>query len=152
MKNILAKIWRKLNLPKNFQLSIMRAKEDQFLVGVTGVFFNEKKEVLLLHHTYRQTKWSLPGGYIKGGEHPFESIEREVNEESGFVVSADSELKVRTDRQSARLDICVIGKFIGGEFKKSAEVDDFGFFTFDNLPKISNNQLFLINQAKENLD
>lgn len=147
MKKILAKIWRKLNLPTNFQLSIMRAKEDQFLVGVTGVIFNDKNEVLLFRHTYRQTAWSLPGGYIKGGEHPFEGLEREIQEESGLVVSADSEMKLRTDRNSPRLDICVIGKFIGGEFKKSAEVSDFGFFNFNNLPKISRNQLLLIKQS-----
>lgn len=145
--NTLSKIWRSLALSKGIQLLIMRVFQDQFLIGVTGIIFNEKNEVLLFKHTYRQTVWSLPGGYIKSKEHPFEALEREVKEESGLVVSADEQLKIRTDRESSRLDVAVIGKFIGGEFKASGEVSEFGFFSFENLPAISRNQLLFIRSA-----
>lgn len=144
MKTNLAKIWRILSFPKSIQLLIMGVFQDQFLIGVTGIIFNEKNEVLLFKHTYRQTKWSLPGGYIKSKEHPFEALEREIKEESGLVVSVDEELKIRTDRESSRLDITVIGKYIGGEFTPSHEVSEFGFFALINLPDISKNQLLLI--------
>jgi 8-oxo-dGTP diphosphatase len=147
MKALLAKIWRTLRLPKNLQLIIMRLFQDQFLIGVTGVIFNEKNEVLLFKHSYRQTQWSLPGGYIKTKEHPREGLEREILEESGFIVSVDKELFVKTDRESARLDISLSGIYIGGEFKPSAEVTEFGFFSFENLPLISKNQLLLIEQT-----
>lgn len=122
----------------------MRVLQDQFLVGVTGVILNEKNEVLLFKHTYRQTQWSLPGGYMKTREHPFEGLEREIQEESGLIVSAEEELKIRTDRENSRLDVTVLGKHIGGEFKPSHEVSEFGFFSFENLPDISKNQLLLI--------
>lgn len=144
MNTLLTKIWRALSLPKGIQLRIMRLFQDQFLIGVTGLIFNEKSEVLLFKHTYRQIPWSLPGGYSKSKEHPFESLEREIAEESGFVVSVDEQLRIRTDRDTSRLDVTVVGKYIGGEFRPSHEVSDFGFFTFDNLPKISKNQLLLI--------
>lgn len=144
MKTILAKIWHALSFSKYFQLFLMRIFQDQFLVGVTGIIFNEKDEVLLFNHTYRQTAWSLPGGYIKSKEHPFEALEREIMEESGLVVSSDEQLKIRTDRENARLDVTIVGKYIGGEFKPSHEVSDFGFFAFANLPFISKNQLLLI--------
>lgn len=147
--NLLAKIWKFLRLPKNIQLAIMRIMQDEFLVGGTGIVFNDKNEVLLFKHTYRQQAWSLPGGYMKGKEHPSEGLEREIKEESGLTVSIDKELKVRTDRESSRLDICYIGKFIGGEFKKSSEVSEYGFFSFDNLPIISKSQLFLIKEAMD---
>lgn len=150
MKLFLAKIWKLLKLPKGFQLFIMRFIQDQFLIGVTGIFFNDKKEVLLFKHSYRQTTWSLPGGYLKAKEHPKEGLEREIKEESGLVVSADEKLKTRTDRETARLDICYVGKFIGGEFTPSHEVTEFGLFSFDNLPIIAKNQLYLIQQALEN--
>ncbi|MEK7605819.1 MAG: NUDIX domain-containing protein [Patescibacteria group bacterium] len=144
MKSLLAKIWRLLALPKGIQLSIMRIFQDQFLIGVTGIIYNDKKEILLFKHTYRQTRWSLPGGYIKSKEHPFEALEREIEEESGLVVSSEEQLKIRTDRESSRLDVTVIGKFIGGEFTPTHEVSDYGFFTFENLPLISQKQLLLI--------
>ncbi len=147
MKQLAAKIWKLLRLPKNLQLFIMRVLQDQFLIGVTGVFFNEKNEVLVFKHTYRQNSWSLPGGYLKAKEHPAEGLEREIKEESGLVVSTIEQLKTRTDRESARLDLCYIGKYIGGEFKPSTEVIEYGFFSFENLPLISKNQLFIVEQA-----
>ena len=125
----------------------MRLFQDQFLVGVTGIILNDKKEVMLFKHTYRSHSWSLPGGYLKSGEHPKESLEREIKEESGLVVSVDESLKVRTDRDSPRLDLCYTGVLIGGDFAPSYEVSEFGFFTLDNLPLLRKNQLFLIDLA-----
>ena len=89
MKTILVKIWKTLRLPKGIQLFLMRFFQDQFLVGVTGIILNERKEILLFKHTYRPHAWSLPGGYLKSGEHPREALEREIKEESGLVVSVD---------------------------------------------------------------
>lgn len=125
----------------------MRVIQDQFLIGVTGIIFNDKEEVLLFKHSYRQTLWSLPGGYLKSKEHPREGLEREINEESGLVVSVDEQLKTRTDRDSARLDMCYVGKFIGGQFSPSSEVTEHGFFSFENLPIIATSQLYLIEKA-----
>ncbi|HZQ29958.1 MAG TPA: NUDIX domain-containing protein [Patescibacteria group bacterium] len=144
---ILAKIWRLLHLPKGVQLFVMRIFQDQFLIGVTGIIFNDKNEILLFKHSYRQTQWGLPGGYIKAKEHPQEALEREIEEESGLIVSVDEELKIRTDREQARVDICFVGKLMGGEFRKSSEVSEARFFTFNNLPLLSKNQLFLIEQT-----
>ena len=151
MKSVLTKFWRVLVIPKGIQLFIMRIFQDQFLVGVTGVIFNGKDEILLFKHTYRQAPlWSLPGGYIKSKEHPFEGLEREIEEESGLVVSADEQLNIRTDRDSPRLDLTIVGKFMGGEFKSSHEVSEFGFFAFGDLPDISKNQLVLISHVLQN--
>jgi len=146
--DILTKLWRLFQLPKSIQLFIMRLFQDQFLIGVTGIILNSKNEILLFKYSYRQTEWGLPGGYIKAKEHPQEALEREIEEESGFVVSVDEELKIRTDRESARIDIGFVGKLMGGEFKKSSEVTDAKFFSFDDLPiLISKQQLFIIEQT-----
>ncbi len=150
MKTLLAKVWKFLRLPKGLQLFIMRFLQDQFLIGVTGIFLNDKNEILVFKHTYRQTRWSLPGGYLKAGEHPKEGLEREIKEESGLIVSADERVKTRTDRETARLDMCYVGKFLGGEFTPSSEVSEYGFFSLDNLPLIAKNQLLLINMALGN--
>lgn len=147
MKIFLAKIWKALHLPKGLQLFIMRFVQDQFLVGVTGVIFNKKNEILLFKHTYRTHAWSLPGGYMKAGEHPREALEREIKEESNLVVSIDDSLKTRTDRDSARLDMCYTGAFIGGDFVPTHEVSEYGFFSQDMLPLLRKNQVFLIDEA-----
>lgn len=147
MKTLLSKLYKALRLPKNLQLFIMRFFQDQFLVGVTGIIFNNKKEILLFKHIYRTHAWSLPGGYLKSGEHPREALEREIKEESGLVVSVDESLKTRTDRNTARLDMCYTGILIGGDFKPSTEVSEYGFFSQDKLPLLRKNQVFLIDEA-----
>lgn len=147
MKMILARIWKALGLPKDLQLFVMRFFQDQFLVGVTGIILNDKKEILLFKHTYRQHAWSLPGGYLKAGEHPREALEREIKEESGLVVSVDESLKTRTDRETARLDLCYTGVLIGGDFTPTHEVSQYGFFPLDKLPLLRVNQVLLINEV-----
>jgi ADP-ribose pyrophosphatase YjhB (NUDIX family) len=147
VKNLLAKIYKALQLPKNIQLFLMRFSQDRFLVGTTGIIFNEKNEILLFKHTYRSHSWSLPGGYLKAGEHPREGLERDIKEESGFVVSMDESLKTRTDRDFARLDLCYTGVLIGGEFTPTHEVSEYGFFSQENLPLLRKNQIFLIDEA-----
>jgi ADP-ribose pyrophosphatase YjhB (NUDIX family) len=144
---MLAKIWKFLHLPKNIQLFIMRILQDQFLIGVTGVVLNTNKEILLLKHTYRGKGWSLPGGYLKGKEHPKEGLEREIKEETGLIVSIDQEMGIRTDRENARLDISCYGYFMGGTFTPSKEVSEAQFFSFTNLPLIPKSQLLLINNV-----
>lgn len=87
---------------------------------------------------------------MKKGEHPMEGLEREIEEESGLIVSVDKELKIRTDRTEARLDICFTGKFIGGDFRPSSEVVKYGFFSLNELPLIPRNQLILISEVLKN--
>ena len=125
----------------------MRFLQDQFLIGVTGIILNDQKEILLFKHTYRSHSWSLPGGYLKAGEHPREGLEREIKEESGLVVSVDENLKIRTDRDTARLDICYTGILIGGNFTATKEVSEYGFFAMDKLPLLRQNQVFLIDEV-----
>lgn len=123
-------------------------KEDEFLIGLTGVILNNKGEVLLVNHTYRDgNNWSLPGGYIKGKEHPREGLAREIEEETGLIVRIDKEIQIKTDRETARLDISLLGHFVGGEFKQSPEVSAAAFYTPDNFPIIRQDQLVLIHKV-----
>jgi 8-oxo-dGTP diphosphatase len=148
MKPLLAKIWQFMSFPKKFQLAIMRLTQDEFLVGVTGVILNQDNEILVCNHSYRDGKyWSLPGGYIKGKEHPREAIAREIEEETGFIVRINDEIRIKTDREAARLDISLVGSYVGGTFKPSSEVLQAGFFGFDNLPLLSQNHLMLIKEV-----
>src|SRR3990170_4476530 len=109
MTSFLLKIWKLLPLSRSLQLQLMRLIQDQFLVGIAGVILNENNEVLLFKLSYRDTAWGLPGGYLKGKEHPREGLEREILEESGLIVDAQKRLRIRTDRETARLEICYVG-------------------------------------------
>jgi 8-oxo-dGTP diphosphatase len=148
MNPLFLRAWKLLSLPKRLQIAIMRVFQDEFLIGLTGVILNDKNEILVVKHTYRDgDSWSLPGGYIKGKEHPREGLAREIEEETGFIIRVDHELKIKTDRETARLEISMSGHFVGGEFRPSDEVSEAGFFAFKDLPLLPQNQLVLIQKV-----
>lgn len=81
---------------------------------------------------------------MKGKETPREGLAREIEEETGLIVFVEKEIRTRTDRETARLDISLVGRYVSGEFIPSNEVKQAGFYAFDELPRISQNQLLLI--------
>lgn len=147
MNRILSKLWLALNLSRDAQVFVMRLIQDKFLIGTTGIIFNEKNQILLLKHTYRESQWGLPGGYLKAKEHPIVGLEREIEEESGFVVSVEKRLDIKIDKETSRLDICYLGSFIGGDFKPSSEASDYGLFSLDSMPLLPKHQFGLIYKA-----
>lgn len=56
-------------------------------VASAVLFWNNKKELLLLHKTYDGQKWNLPGGMTELNESPRQGAIREVEEETGLVKS-----------------------------------------------------------------
>ena len=74
-------------------------------------------------------------------------MEREIKEETGFIVSADRQLKLRTDRSTGIIDITYTGKFIGGEFTPSEEVTEYDFYSFDNLLILLKDQAIFIHHV-----
>lgn len=55
-------------------------------LGVRGLVINESGQVLLVQHTYTPG-WFLPGGGIEKGEPAILSLERELVEEAGIVMT-----------------------------------------------------------------
>jgi 8-oxo-dGTP diphosphatase len=133
-------VWKHLALAKNLQIKLLRIVNDKFLIGVTGVIFNENHDVLLVKHSYRRVAWSLPGGYLQASEHPKKGLEREIYEETNFKVHIEKILMTKHDKDTPRIDMCYVGTYIKGKFKPSEEVVDFEFFKQDKLPKLINDQ------------
>lgn len=139
MKYLLS-LWKHLPIVKSVRLFLLRRINDHFLVGVTGVIFNHKNQVLIVKHTYRKVAWSLPGGYLQANEHPKLGLEREIFEETGFLVHIIRIITTKTDHQG-RLDMSYFGEYVSGEFKKSQEVSHYRFVPLHKLPPLIDGQL-----------
>jgi 8-oxo-dGTP diphosphatase len=59
---------------------------------------DERGRILLVHHTYGELNWELPGGAGEPGESADETAVREVREETGLEVAAGRLTGVYWDR------------------------------------------------------
>ncbi len=133
-KSLLVKLYKCIPIPLSFKKKIIWLANRRFLVAVQGIILNDKNEILLLKHTYRDTPWGMPGGWMDY-EKPREGLEREVFEETELQVKSNQILDVVYGDKPHRVDIYIKGSFVGGEFKKSAEVSDYGFYKVGNWPE-----------------
>ena len=147
MKHLL-QLWKKMPISHGLRVFLLRRVNDQFLIGVTGVIFNDKNEVLILKHSYRRVAWSLPGGYLQANEHPKQGLAREIEEETGFKVHVVKIISTKAEHDS-RIDMCYFGVYKSGKFRKSDEVVRHKFVAFDKVPKLIEDQYDQILQAIE---
>ena len=107
-----------------------------------GVF--RDGQILLVREAADQ-RWTLPGGWGDEQESPKQCVEREVSEESGYVVAA-SRLVAIKDRSlhpyaPRRLEhvykLFFLCDFVGGEAAISLETSEVGWFATDALPELS---------------
>ena len=89
-------------------------------------------------------KWSLPGGWCDVNISVGENTVKEVKEESGLDVTADSIIAVQ-DRAKHNLPVYAYGickifvlcSLVGGCFQENLETTGFDYFTEDNLPDLA---------------
>lgn len=106
-------------------------------------YIKQEDKVLLIEDK-RTKEWSLPGGFAEVGLSPKENIQKEVEEETGFIVTAD-ELVALFDT-NLRKDVpqffqyyklvfsCTI---LAGSFVENSETSNSAFFALDELPPLS---------------
>jgi ADP-ribose pyrophosphatase YjhB (NUDIX family) len=104
-------------------------------------------EVLLVRER-ADGRWSLPGGWADVGWSPAAMVEREVAEESGYLVRA-RRLLALWDRARHNpgpspftvYKVAVACDLLGGEARTSIETLAVGWFPLDDLPELSTGRI-----------
>ena len=111
-------------------------------VDVRAAVFDGNR--LLLVREQADGCWSLPGGWAEVGQSAAESIEREVREESGYVVRAVKLLACWDRNKHPHPPIPVHAyklvfrcELLGGAAAASAETTGADFFPEDQIPQLS---------------
>lgn len=103
--------------------------------GARAILIKDEK-ILLVKHTYLNS-WFLPGGGLKSNETYEQAIRRELKEELGISVSDLKLHGIYNNFYEGKNDSIVV--FSSFNFTEpvniDGEIEDFGFFGFDELPK-----------------
>ena len=113
-----------------------------------GVVVDEGS-VLLVRRAHRESPWHgawcAPGGFCEVGEHPIETVEREVREETGFGVRVTEHIGVWVDEYASEpglpdAEVINVSYYLAaptGEGKlhvDTTEVSEARWFDWDDLP------------------
>lgn len=111
-------------------------------VDVRAAVFRENR--LLLVRERSDGLWTFPGGWAEVGQSAAESVEREVREESGFLVRAVKLLACWDRNKHPHPPIPVHAykllfgcELLGGAATASTETTEIGFFAEDRVPDLS---------------
>lgn len=124
-----------------------------------AVFVDNK--ILLVHEN--NGTWSLPGGWCDVDQSIASNTEKEVKEETGFVVTAKKLIAVQdwrkhnvTNYAYGVLKAFVLCKYQSGRFKENIETTEAAFFGKDEIPdnlaveKCTREQIFMCFEAHKN--
>ena len=111
-------------------------------IDLRAVVFRDER--ILLVKERRDMLWTLPGGWADVGDPPSEGVEREVREESGYLVRAVKLLAVLDRNRHPHpphpqhiYKLFFLCELLGGEAAESIETAGVGFFADDELPPLS---------------
>ncbi len=100
--------------PVGLREGILWAFAPKLMVSVNRVCVNPHNQALLLEQRFpRGDRWNMPGGFVKHGEHPEESLLREIREETGFDAALLTVLWVFRARR--QIHLCYLCRVPHGE-------------------------------------
>lgn len=107
-----------------------------------AVLVEKDGQVLLVRRVNEPFRgmWTLPAGFINGGEDPAEAAARECLEETGLSVRVTRVLEIISGREHPRgADFIIVYKAIvtGGELKPDDDADAVEWFGRDQLPPLA---------------
>ncbi len=107
-----------------------------------AVLITKDDRILLVQRTFdpMQGYWTLPAGYMNGGEHPEEAAARECLEETGLEVKITGLFKLIGGRDHPRgADIVLVyeGEIIGGVLQAQDDAAAAEYFSLDDLPPLA---------------
>ncbi len=107
-----------------------------------AVFLIQNDRVLLVRRVNEPFRgmWTLPAGFVNGGEDPAEAAERECLEETGLSVRVKRVYDIVSGREHPRgADFVIVyeAEALGGEMTANDDADEVEWFEMGDLPPLA---------------
>ena len=107
-----------------------------------GLLIEAGRRLLLVRRSQdpQQGKWSIPAGFMDGGENPMRAAQREALEETGLEVEITGLQDIYPagdDGGGADMLIVYRGRVTGGELHPGDDASEAGYFAADDLPELA---------------
>lgn len=125
----------------SFEKALAVKKLKRVPCGTAGVVLGPHNEILMIKRkgAHGEGTWSVPGGWVEAGEHPQDTINRELWEEVGVTPLVLGFMGYTFDRHPEGIeDVCLW--FVSSTWEGAPrvghpdKVEEIGWFTFDELP------------------
>lgn len=124
----------------------MKAGKDYIGVGVGAMIFNEEGKIFIAQRGPKAKneigKWEFPGGSVEWGETLEQAINREIDEEYGFIIETVELLSITDhillEERQHWVSPGFICKFVSGtpEIKEPEKCSQIGWFTIKEIEKM----------------
>lgn len=105
-------------------------------IGVAAAIFDERGRILCVKQDYRDKLWALPGGAVEPGESPIRALQREVREETGYLVRVGPLIGVYATPWKDTVFLCFAAGIVGEEeWHPDGEIAARAFFERGRLPE-----------------
>lgn len=139
-KRTLATAIRRWPLPLRLsQIVWRRVVQPWVTAGAIGAVHDGAGRFLIVEHVFHPNyPWGLPGGWMNRHEDPATTVQREVREETGLIVTIERPLLITVPaRMRNHLDIAYLCRAQPGTIVLSAELLDYRWITLSEAPPMS---------------
>lgn len=105
-----------------------------FTIGAFAIIRDELDRVLLVLRNDHDF-WNLPGGAVEKGESPWQTVLREVKEETGYDVEVLNLLGIYVKPDKNDLVFSFECKIVSGQITLNEEAKDIRYFSVDEIPQ-----------------